>query len=137
MRRLLVLLLVAACLLPEAGPVRAQATADQLNKLSLEALTTPAPGGNPGSYRRSAHRSSYRGLGRGYRSYARHSYTRRRGGYRAVRRSYARGYSTPARGYSMRRSYHVRRDSGRRSLRRSSHGYPHATTHHHHRRHRR
>ena len=63
MRRVLMLLLVAAWLLPGAGPAAAQATSDQLNKLSLEALTAPAPGGNPGpshyrpSYARSYHRS--------------------------------------------------------------------------------
>ena len=63
MRRVLMLLLVAAWLLPGAGPAAAQATPDQLNKLSLEALTAPAPGGNPGpshyhpSYARSYHRS--------------------------------------------------------------------------------
>ena len=94
MRRLLILLLLAACLMPEAGPVQAQATTDQLNKLSLEALTTPAPGGNPGPSYRSR---SYRGSGTHRSGYVRSGYRR------------ARHYGTARRGQGDRRSaYHHR-----------------------------
>ena len=83
MRRVLMLLLVAVWLLPEAGQAAAQATPDQLNRLSLEALTTPAPGGNPGPtrYHRAYQRSFSRSVSR--RSYA----TRGRRSYRYAARS--------------------------------------------------
>ena len=71
MRRLLFLGLALATLWPLAETARAQATADQLNKLSLEALTAPSRGGGssrslprPGSGVHYAHRpvrSTYRG----------------------------------------------------------------------------
>ena len=66
MRRFLFLAVLAASLLPFTGPAQAQATADQLNKLSLEALTarpTGGGGGGGGYVRRSyrpAYHSSYR-----------------------------------------------------------------------------
>ncbi|WP_158746808.1 hypothetical protein [Acidisphaera sp. L21] len=72
MRRFLLLAVLAASLLPLAGPARAQVTTDQLNKLSLEALTArPAGGGGGGGYapRRSyrpAYRRSYRAASRYY-----------------------------------------------------------------------
>ncbi len=102
MRRLSILLLVAVWLLPEVGPARAQASPDQMNKLSLEALTTPAPGGNPGSPgRRAYQRSFYSGLSRyrqrssyGARRYSYHprSGYRRRGSYRSSRSYHQTGY---------------------------------------------
>ncbi len=125
MRRFWLMVLVAACLLPEIAVVQAQGTVDQMNKLSLEALTTPAPGGNPGrSYgHRSTQRSFYHRLS-GRRSFrSRGGYVRtssalryrarvgsyrsvrhsghgiaRRGGYGSVRhRAYSRGSYVPAR----------------------------------------
>ena len=128
MRRLLILLLLAVCLVPEAAPVQAQATADQLNKLSLEALTTPAPGGNPGPTRRSYHGSSYRSLGYrsgGYRAAATRSSGHRRsyrsaahrsGGYRsfgsrhATRSLRSRGNG----GYAVQGGHRARAHQGRR-----------------------
>ena len=98
MRRLLCLALLAASLLPSCGPARAQATADQLNRLSLEALTAQPPGGGGGgggnsrrSYRPTYHRSA--------RSYARVS--ERRG------RSYTRRYAS-VRHYTTGRHYAAR-----------------------------
>ncbi len=118
MRRLLILLLLAACLMPGAGPAQAQATADQLNRLSLEALTTPAPGGNPGSSR-SYRRSSYRGSGSYRSAYRRSGYRRsveRRSGYRSAR-YHTSGYRSGT--YHTSRPRYVasggyRRSSGRR-----------------------
>ena len=97
MRRLLMILLIGLCLAPDADPARAQATPDQMNKLSLEALTTPAPGGNPGSPgRRAYQRSFYRSIGR-HSSYRRPTYTRRGGTRYAPRSSYRRpGYARPS-----------------------------------------
>ncbi len=114
MRRLSILLLVAVWLLPEVGPARAQASPDQMNKLSLEALTTPAPGGNPGSPgRRAYQRSFYRGLGRSHR---RSSYGPRRYSYH------------PRSGYQRRGAYRSSRSDRRTSYHRSRsypsyHGY--------------
>ena len=80
------------------GPAQAQATADQLNKLSLESLTAPPPGG--GGYRATPRRShavranrSYaarpvRHYGYGRRTARPHAYSRRqsfRHGYRIAR----------------------------------------------------
>jgi hypothetical protein len=84
MRRFLFLAVLAASLLPLTGPAQAQATADQLNKLSLEALTAPPAGGGGGTVRRSyrpayharyrpRYHASYRRPYRG-RRYARVSY---------------------------------------------------------------
>ena len=105
MRRLLMSVLLLAALLP-GGPAGAQATADQLNKLSLEALTTPAPGGNPGPrYGYSPRRySAPRGGGHRY-GYAPRRYGRRpvasaRRSYRAPQR---RRYAAPA--YQRRNHY--------------------------------
>lgn len=106
MRRLLMLLLLALTLMPEAGPANAQATTDQLNRLSLEALTTPAPGGNPGargSYRSYSSRSYYRGRARSRSAYHR--------SYRSRGRSYR---------HSARPHYHRR---GRAAYRHRSHRY--------------
>ena len=111
MRILLLIFLTAAWLLPDAGPLRAQATADQLNKLSLEALTTPAPGGNPGphygasrTYRTSRTSGASRRYARSGRHYA--GASRR---YRGSSRRYAgasRRYSGASRSYaSASRSY--------------------------------
>ena len=89
MRRLLWLALLAASLLPFSGPARAQATADQLNRLSLEALTATPPGGGGGGgggYSRRIYRPSYHGSGRTYArvsSYRGRQYGRR---YARVRR---------------------------------------------------
>ncbi len=87
MRRFLFLAVLAASLLPLTGPVQAQATADQLNKLSLEALTAPPAGGGGGTVRRSyrpAYHASYRpryraSYHRAYRgrAYASYSHLRR------------------------------------------------------------
>ena len=104
MRRLLIIVLLAASLLPGAGPVHAQATADQLNKLSLEALTAPPPrGSGGGGYARRSYRSSRR-------SYApyRHSYARR-------------GRTRPGYGYG---SVRHRRGASRRSVGRRAYAHP-------------
>ena len=79
MRRFLVLL--AGSLLPLPGPAHAQATADQLNRLSLEALTAPSAGGGR-SGRVTAYRSSQRrSYSRSRYAYARHAgYVRHGGG---------------------------------------------------------
>lgn len=87
MRRFLFLALLAGCLLPPPGPARAQATADQLNKLSLEALTATPSGGGRSSGAYPSHRY--------YHSYAARRFRRtgvarsRYYGY-VARRSYAR-----------------------------------------------
>jgi hypothetical protein len=81
MRRFLFLAVLAASLLPFNGPAQAQATADQLNKLSLEALTAPPAGGGGGGYgRRSYHPAYHARYHRPYRgrSYARLSYAHAR-----------------------------------------------------------
>ncbi len=80
MHRLAFLVLLAGSVLSFSGPARAQATADQLNKLSLEALTAPPPGGarsyqarsytrfSPGRTRRAGlARRPYTRVSRGYR----------------------------------------------------------------------
>ncbi len=120
MRRLSILLLVAVWLLPEVGPARAQASPDQMNKLSLEALTTPAPGGNPGSPgHRAYQRSFYRGLSRyhrrasyGVRHYSYHARSgyQRRGSYRSSRSYYRTSYhrSRSHHSYRSHRSYRPR-----------------------------
>ena len=60
MRRLLLLAILATCWLPLSRPAEAQATADQLNKLSLEALTArPAGGGGGGYVRRTGRAAAY------------------------------------------------------------------------------
>ena len=108
------LLLLAASLFAEAGPVRAQATADQLNKLSLEALTAPSAGGGGGGYGRSywghAARRSYarspRRAGYSRNSYGRHSYRQAPSrGYRAAVGSRHRTAARHAFGRSYRRTY--------------------------------
>ena len=102
MRRFLFLALLAGSLLPLPGPARAQATADQLNRLSLEALTATPPGG------RSSGASASR---RYYRSYATRRF-RRTGAVRsryygpAGRRSYA--HAVGARRYAARPTNHGR-----------------------------
>ena len=94
MRRFLFLALLAASLMPLPGPARAQATADQLNKLSLEALTaTPAGGRSSGA---SASRRYY------------HSYAARR--FRRTGMVRSRYY-----GHVSRRAY-VRSERGRRPV---------------------
>jgi hypothetical protein len=108
MRCFVMLLLLAASLFGEAGPVRAQATADQLNKLSLEALTAPSAGG--GGYGRRSYRSTRSYASSGRRSYARgyrRSNTRRGryGGYRATAGSRHRTAVRHAFGRSYRRHY--------------------------------
>ena len=103
MRRLLILLFAAVWLMPDAGPARAQASPDQMNKLSLEALTTPAPGGNPGSYHRRAYqRSAYRGISRRYR---RSGYGVRRTGGRYGAAYRRQGFYRSTRSYHRRVSY--------------------------------
>ena len=58
MRRLLLLAALLAGLLSAPGPSSAQLTTDQLNKLSLEALTAPPPRRTfPVPHRAVAHRS--------------------------------------------------------------------------------
>ena len=115
-RFILSLALLAFLFAPGA---RAQATADQLNKLSLEALTAPAPpgsgGGGYGSARHSYVRSyaphsySHAYAPRSYaHAYARHSYTRRayaRSTWHA-HRSYA---AAPHRAWAPHRSYAMSR----------------------------
>lgn len=81
MRRFLFLALLAGSLLPLPGPAQAQATADQLNRLSLEALTAPSAGGGR-SGRATVHRSYQgRSYGGSRYAYARHArYIRHAGG---------------------------------------------------------
>ena len=94
MRRFLLLVLLLASLLPITA--RAQATADQLNRVSLEALTARPAGGGGGGYGRAPHRaSSYRYHGR--RSYAHRGY-----------RHYAAGSSYRGRVHHSRYAYHRR-----------------------------
>jgi hypothetical protein len=94
--RLLLILALLACML--APGARAQATADQLNKLSLEALTAPSARGSGGGGYAPARRSY------GYRSYAGHSYAHRSYASRSYARPYyARHYARPA--WHARRSY--------------------------------
>ena len=111
MRRFLFLALLAASLLP--GPVRAQATADQLNKLSLEALTARPAGGGGGGYTPRTYHRSYAArrypAHSGYRSYAARRFYAHGAGYR-VRRYAARSYPSHARYHAPSRSY------GRRSF---------------------
>lgn len=57
--RMIISLVVLVCLL--APGARAQATADQLNKLSLESLTATPPRGSGGGGYAPAHRPAYHG----------------------------------------------------------------------------
>ena len=77
-RRVLMLVLLAASLLAPPHPAGAQATADQLNKLSLEALTARQP---MGSYTPRPEHRPYRPAGH-------------------ARRYGSRRYGSPHRGYA-------------------------------------
>ena len=86
MMRLVLFLAILLAGLPLAAPVQAQATADQLNRLSLEALTARPSGG--GGYERRSFAPRYRGAYRTRSSYRGRSYRARR--YSPHYRSYAR-----------------------------------------------
>ena len=60
MRRSLFLALLAATLLASPAPVRAQASGDPANKLSLEALTAPQPGDGQHGARRPYRHTAYK-----------------------------------------------------------------------------
>ena len=116
MRRVLSLAILAACLaLTSPGfvnaPAHAQATADQLNKLSLEALTAPPPRGS--------------GSGRGY-----SRPTGRPATQRSFYRSYVRGHGTQRRVTSYHRLYGLPAAHPPRYARAAMPSHGHAATHH-------
>jgi hypothetical protein len=118
------LLLLAVSLFAEAGPVRAQATADQLNKLSLEALTAPPAGGGGGYGRR-----SYRPV-RSYASTGRRSYGRSSRRVSDRRSRYGRGHYGGYRTAVGSRHRRAAPYAASRSYRRSYRSYSHAATSH-------